>query len=169
MGMGQSAPVVRRQSSGSMSWRSPGSPTPATLVTVCWLSLHGGRMAPRFVFTHAQTSLPCCCTWTVQAQTTKGTLHAGHHGRLVVGGPLTKAECRLCPRLGAERCSRIDLGVLATADGLNDLHDIVTNIEAEAALQSFDLSQHQELELSQGDLFPWVLWVHHQEAIMAEI
>ena len=87
----------------------------------------------------------------------------------LLGTPLTKAECSLCPLLGAERYRRIDLEVIATADGLNDLHDIVTNIEAEAALQSFDLSQHRELDLSQGDRFPWVLWVHHQEAITAEI
>ncbi len=59
--------------------------------------------------------------------------------------------------------------MIATAEGFIDLHDIVTNTEAQEALRSFALSQDQELDLSAGDRFPWVLWVHHQPAIMDHI
>jgi len=56
--------------------------------------------------------------------------------------------------------------VIATADGLIDLHDIVTTLQAQSALLSLELHQDQELDLSDGVAFPWVLWVHHQPEIM---
>jgi hypothetical protein len=56
--------------------------------------------------------------------------------------------------------------VIATADGLIDLYDVVTNIEAKDALRLLDLCIDQDLDLSAGDRFPWALWVHRKQDIM---
>jgi len=56
--------------------------------------------------------------------------------------------------------------VTATADGFIASHDIVTTLQAQSALLSLQLHQDQELDLSDGITFPWVLWVHHQPEIM---
>ena len=77
-----------------------------------------------------------------------------------------ESQCLLCPRSGPERSSCADIDVIATADGMIHLHDIMTTLEAQSALLSLELRQDEELDLSSGDRFPWVLWVHHQPEIM---
>ena len=82
------------------------------------------------------------------------------------GPPPYEGECRLCPRYGPEPCSWASLGVIATADGLMNLHDIVTTLEAQSARLSLELCTGQELDLCSGERFPWALWVHHQPEVM---
>lgn len=99
-----------------------------------------------------------------------GPNYFGHLARKTAWPPgcweTPKAECRLCPRAGAERCSLAGPDVIATADGMLDLHDFVTNLEAQSALRSLNLQQGQGVDLSAGDKFAWVLWVYYQPDIM---
>jgi len=56
---------------------------------------------------------------------------------------------------------------IATTEGLRDsLFDTVSNVEARAALAGLQLPQGVVMDLSRGDKFPWVLWVHHQPDLM---
>ena len=172
MGMSQSAAVVG-SAGGIVKFyvvEIPGVSDPSNSGN-CLLAFIAWRSDGSQVRIHPRTNQPALLLYVDRP----GPDYQGHLARRTPWPPgywrtpLTEAECRLCPRLGAEIYGLINYGVIATADGFDDLHDIVTNIEAEAALQSFDFSRDHELDLSQGDLFPWVLWVHHQAAIMAEI
>ena len=56
-----------------------------------------------------------------------------------------------------------------TTDHWKDLHDTVTNAEAIACLNGHNLAANMILDLSDGTVFPWVLWVRNQIDIMKVI
>jgi hypothetical protein len=70
-------------------------------------------------------------------------------------------ECSLAP--GAP------MGVIANKKGLTNLYDTVTDAEAQAALYGLQLNQDTHVDLSDGIVFPWPLWVHHNSEIMEVI
>jgi hypothetical protein len=80
-----------------------------------------------------------------------------------------QAICRLCPELMAERDGQPTADVIATAAGMEGgLTDPMTNKEASAWLCNLELIPGQEVDLSDGTVFPWVQWIHNQPTIVQQ-
>lgn len=104
-----------------------------------------------------------------------GPIYYGHLARQTPwpdgcwGTPLGQSTCRLCPELPAERHGQLTADVIATAAGMEGgLADLMTNADATAALETLDLSPGQEINLSDGKVFPWVRWISKQPTIVNE-
>jgi hypothetical protein len=59
--------------------------------------------------------------------------------------------------------------VIATAEGMAGLADLMDDAAASEALKDIYFGATDEVDLSDGLLFPWVRWIYHQPKIVKEM
>jgi len=98
------------------------------------------------------------------------------------GATAEQSTCRLCPDLPAERQGLPTADVIATVAGMPDkpgnagqpggteLADRMTHAVASVELQKLIFENpNNEIDLSDGTVFPWVRWLHHQPQIKNQL